>query len=602
MLNQQWLTVGVSTLIAGTVASVALPSKPIAIVAASTAGAVGGFFLTNSQRTHSSKSGRIVLSDERSVYPISELKDFLTKNNADLTTLKGLIGGVSNKPEEVIFPIERIMDHLTRLEALLKYNSTELSALKSKFDQTMNNGGRTRQTAIFYDIENLLKGYSFSQETLANLSLKEIFSAIQETGKVGQIAIQQAYANWSDSRLKIMRGEINELGIDPIQVFGFSREPTKNAADIQLVIDAVNLANVRSSIDIFVIVSGDGGFASLAKQLHEYGKTVIGCAYQNSTSKTFQAVCDDFVWITDPEEEESQYPTNVPASINKQSGESSPQNTRPHSSIKRAASNQLFSKPSDGLDPRNANLIRQINRRIPSSLEDTVALTQEVLNWYASDRVCRLELSRSGIYLSVVEQAVSYVIPNLQTIRLGFPKFIEYIQYVCKSSELCVARVPPSKVILALRNSIPGGAQVLPDLDVREIHSVDTYRSILATGSPIYRLPPPGELYTIATWVVEHPIHQADLGSIIEEIVAELNGEISSEVVKLTLFSFLSAGIFIREPEGVSTSEQKLSLRNDITSLEMVVRLLRSGVTQKLTAILSSVNEDVFQQILPDAA
>jgi uncharacterized LabA/DUF88 family protein len=579
MLNQQWLTVGVSTLIAGTVASVAIPSKPIATVAASTAGAVGGFFLTNSQRSHSSKSGR---SDETFVRITSGLEDLLTKNNADLKNLKEQISKVVNKPEEVMLSIEKTTDHLTRLENLLKYNNTELSELKSNFDQVMKNGDRARRTAIFYDIENLLKGYNFSQEVLANLSLKEIFSAIQETGKIG---------------------EIHELGIDPIQVFGFSREPTKNAADIQLVIDAVNLANVRSSIDVFVIVSGDGGFASLAKQLHEYGKIVIGCAYQNSTSKTFQSVCDDFVWIADPEEEERQYQTNVPASISKQPGESGSQNTRSNSPIKRAAaSHQSSNKRSDGLDPRNARLINQIRRRTPSSLEDTIALTQEILKWYVSDRSCQLELSRSGLYLSVVEQAVSYVIPELQTIRLGFPKFIEYMQYVCKGSELCVVRVPPSKVMLALRNSIPKSAQILPDLDAREVHCVDTYRSILANGSPIYRLPSPGELYTMAAWIVEHPTHQADLGTIVEDVAAGLNGEISSEVVKLALFSFLSAGMFIREPEGVPTSEQRLSLREDITSLEMVVHILRSGATQKLTATLPSIDEDVLKQILPDTA
>jgi hypothetical protein len=36
-------------------------------------------------------------------------------------------------------------------------------------------------TAIFYDIENLLKGYSFSQQVVANLSLKEIVDAMKGT-------------------------------------------------------------------------------------------------------------------------------------------------------------------------------------------------------------------------------------------------------------------------------------------------------------------------------------------------------------------------------------------------------------------------------------
>src|SRR5271166_549839 len=159
-------------------------------------------------------------------------------------------------------------------------------------------------TAIFYDIENLLKGYSFSQQMVANLSLKEILEDIKQTKRLGRIAVQRAYANWSDSRLAILRWQINELGIEPIQVFGFSRDQKKNAADIQLAIDAIDLAHVRGSLEVFVIVSGDGGFASLAKKLHEYGKTVIGCAYPSATNRMFQAVCDDFVEIVDPDEQE----------------------------------------------------------------------------------------------------------------------------------------------------------------------------------------------------------------------------------------------------------------------------------------------------------
>lgn len=161
-------------------------------------------------------------------------------------------------------------------------------------------------TAIFYDVENLLKGYSFSQELISSLSLKEIMQRIRDTGKIGQVAVQRAYANWSDPRLNIMRGEIIELGIDPIQIFGFSRGLHKNAADIQLAIDAVDLAHIRPSLQIFVIVSGDGAFASLAKKLHEYGKTIIGCAYKKATNRVFEAVCDAFVWITDPDEEKEE--------------------------------------------------------------------------------------------------------------------------------------------------------------------------------------------------------------------------------------------------------------------------------------------------------
>jgi uncharacterized LabA/DUF88 family protein len=430
-------------------------------------------------------------------------------------------------------------------------------------------------TAIFYDIENLLKGYSFSQQMIANLSLEEILEAIRQTAKIGQIAVQRAYANWSDPRLAIMRGEINELGIDPIQVFGFSREQKKNAADIQLAIDAVDLAHVRPALEVFVIVSGDGGFASLAKKLHEYGKLVIGCAYRSTANKTFQAVCDEFVWITDPEEEERQ--------------------DRPISQV-------YVSGQPEVSDPRNVRLAMRVKKVTMISRESIVAKTREILEWYANDPTSRADLLQNGIYLSVIQEAVKYAIPGFQPIRLGFAKFIQYMQFVCKGSDFCIARSPNSQVVLTFRSAIRSGIEVLPDLDARNLHSADAYRSILMTGSPIFRLPSPSDLYAVSTWIARNPIQGIDLGTAIESTVAGLDNTVSSESVKLALLSLLSAGLFEHEPEGVPLSEQKLSLRSDIRSPSAIMDLLKTAARQKLMAALSEVKEEVLQLILPDVA
>lgn len=430
-------------------------------------------------------------------------------------------------------------------------------------------------TAIFYDIENLLKGYSFSQQMVANLSLKEILEAVRQTGRVGQIAVQRAYANWSDPRLAIMRGEINELGIDPIQIFGFSRERKKNAADIQLAIEAVDLAHVRPALEVFVIVSGDGGFASLAKKLHEYGKTVIGCAFKSSANQTFQAVCDEFVWITDPDEEERE--------------------ERPGSQV-------FASGQAEVTDPRNVCLAKQIKKVTLLSAENMIAKTREILDWYARDATASADLQRDGLYLSVVQEAVKYAIPGFQPIILGFVKFIEYMQFVCKGSDLCVARSPSSRVVLTFRRSVCGGMEILPDLEARDLHSADVYRSILATGMPIFRLPPASDLHAVLNWIAEHRLQGADLGTAIEGIVAGLDGGVPSQSVKLALLGLLSAGVFEREPEGIPLSEQKLWLRSDLNTTSEMLQLLGAAARQKLMAVLQEVKDDVFRLIVPDVA
>jgi len=426
-------------------------------------------------------------------------------------------------------------------------------------------------TAIFYDIENLLKGYSFSQQMADHLSLQEILEAIKQTGHLSQISVQRAYANWSDPRLAIMRGEINELGIEPIQVFGFSRDQKKNAADIQLAIDAIDLAHVRPALEVFVIVSGDGGFASLAKKLHEYGKTVIGCAYRSAANRIFQAVCDDFVWITDPDEEEHQERGGAPASL---------------------------TGPQAVTDPRNVRLSLKIIQCKSADPAEVLAKVKEVLNWYATDLGCQFELNRNGIYLSVVREAVEYAVPGFESIRFGFAKFIEYLQYACKGSPLCVARPSNAQAVLMFRNAVRSGIDVLPDLDVRDLQTADGYRSILATGSPIFRLPRPEELRLIVAWISDHPPERADLGSIIEGTVGGLNGAVSSEVAKLGILSLISAQAFERDPEYSPLSEQRLTLQPDVRTPEALLALLRNAARRKILAVLGQVKDDVLEELL----
>ncbi|WP_181374071.1 NYN domain-containing protein [Nostoc commune] len=195
--------------------------------------------------------------------------------------------------------------NLTSLIAEFK----ELKQRQSRVEQftTINISPKTEQfnTAIFYDIENLTMGRNNPN---LNFSLKEIQTNLENTTLVNKIAIQCAYADWSDSRLKPLKNEIQELGIEAIQIFDYSHK--RNAADMQLAIDIMELAQSRPTLQVFVIVSGDGAFAALAKKLHEYGKTVIGCAYEVQINRIFKSVCDCFITIPAPQPKRKEIPIN----------------------------------------------------------------------------------------------------------------------------------------------------------------------------------------------------------------------------------------------------------------------------------------------------
>lgn len=428
-------------------------------------------------------------------------------------------------------------------------------------------------TAVFYDIENLLKGYSFTQETVANLSLSEIVASIRRVSAIGQISVQRAYANWSDPRLAIMRGEINELGIEPVQVFGFGREPTKNAADIQLAIDAIDLAHLRPALDVFVIVSGDGGFSALAKKLHEYGKTVVGCAYRTNASRILKAVCDEFVWVSDPEVDERESLRSSPATP---------------------------ARPRELTDPRNLLVPQRIAAlKRPYTTDKILQKARELLQFYANSPTSKEDLAGSGIVLPVFREAFAYVAPDFNTARVGFPKMIEFLQWVTSGTQWCVVRRTDSQPVLADRRVGEWLGEILPELPTREIHTPEVYRLVLATDQPVLRLAGAGNVSEILGALSQAETSMRDLGWYIEDTVSRLQGRVSTEIVKHTVLALVASGVFLRQPEGVPIAEQKLILRPECRSVASLILSLRKVAVQKLTAVLGDAREEVLQHILP---
>lgn len=430
------------------------------------------------------------------------------------------------------------------------------------------------KSAVFFDIENLLKGYSFSQQLITNLSLEVILESVKSGNNIEGIAVLKAYANWSDPRLAVMRGEINELGIDPVQVFGFSREQKKNAADIQLAIDAIDLAHIRPAIDTFVIVSGDGGFAALAKKLHEYGKTVIGCAYRNTTNNVFRAVCDGFVWINDPEQD---------------------MDDEQRSSI---AVRSYAAKMNQVSDPRNVRLTQKVKKANDTTRETVIRKTTEVIDWYASDHSSANDMLRTGIFLSVVQEAIKYAVPCFQQSKIGFPKFVEYMQHVCTGTRYCVARPLGAGAVIAFRGKIRTGWEVLPDIESRETHSIENYRSILESGIPMFRIPDQSVLISAAEWLVEHGRAKESFGDMLESLSSALSGS-SSEAIKQALLCFASADVFVREPELVSISEQTLRLRQECGDSRVILEQVISGAKKKIRDSIGEFRSDILEDIIP---
>ena len=107
----------------------------------------------------------------------------------------------------------------------------------------------------------------------------------------GKVAVQRAYADWRRYPQYIV--PLSEASIDLIfaPAYGSSK---KNATDIRLAIDALELVFTRPEIETFILLSGDSDFSSLVLKLKEYGKYVIGVGLQESTSDILVQNCDEY--------------------------------------------------------------------------------------------------------------------------------------------------------------------------------------------------------------------------------------------------------------------------------------------------------------------
>ena len=70
----------------------------------------------------------------------------------------------------------------------------------------------------------------------------------------------------------------------------------KNAADIKMAVDALELAFERDYISTFVFCTGDSDFTPLVHKLRELNKRVIGVGVENSTSALLPPACDEFLY------------------------------------------------------------------------------------------------------------------------------------------------------------------------------------------------------------------------------------------------------------------------------------------------------------------
>jgi uncharacterized protein (TIGR00288 family) len=141
--------------------------------------------------------------------------------------------------------------------------------------------------AVFVDYDNIEIGLKSTLRREFDVSL-----ALEALKERGDIVAKFAYANWG--RQDGATRQMAESAVQMVQRIPSPRGD-KNGADINLALDALEMAFTHTHVNAFAIVSGDSDFIPLVNKLKEYGKTVFVVGGKAFTSTILQQNCHEFI-------------------------------------------------------------------------------------------------------------------------------------------------------------------------------------------------------------------------------------------------------------------------------------------------------------------
>jgi uncharacterized LabA/DUF88 family protein len=141
--------------------------------------------------------------------------------------------------------------------------------------------------AVFIDFDNIEIGV---KNTLgASFDAGLVLEALKERGEV---VSKTAYSDWQRAG-----GYSRALTQHAIRMVQRNMTPggDKNGADINLALDALEMAFTHPHINAFVIVGGDSDFISLVEKLKQYDKKIFVVGGRQFTSGIMQRNCHEFI-------------------------------------------------------------------------------------------------------------------------------------------------------------------------------------------------------------------------------------------------------------------------------------------------------------------
>ena len=141
--------------------------------------------------------------------------------------------------------------------------------------------------AVFIDFDNIEIGVKTTLHM--QFDIAAILDGIKERGEV---VTKVAYGDWK--RAGDYGRMMSQHAIRMVQR-NLTPGGDKNGADINLALDALEMAFTHDHINAFVIVGGDSDFITLVEKLKQYDKKVFVVGGRQFTSQVMQKNCHEFI-------------------------------------------------------------------------------------------------------------------------------------------------------------------------------------------------------------------------------------------------------------------------------------------------------------------
>jgi len=152
------------------------------------------------------------------------------------------------------------------------------------------NGSTVKVVAIFWDWQN-------SRATEEQIQCLVGFAYLQ-----GNIILKKVYSDWNLENNRKLQDKLYREGFEIISIPSSKNKP--NRTDKKLIHDCRREALEQPDIKTVILLSGDGDFKALVRELKEHGKKVIVIAQcEKNTSQALRIVPNEFYFLSEIEQQ-----------------------------------------------------------------------------------------------------------------------------------------------------------------------------------------------------------------------------------------------------------------------------------------------------------